>query len=69
MTCVMADGGRIGLYAGNSLPDGGWSFTFIVFGTAAWKTKFVTAEDKELILETTTINMSLLDSSALVFAK
>ena len=31
MTCVMADGGRIGLYAGNSLPDGGWSFTFIVW--------------------------------------
>ena len=30
ITCVMADGGRIGLYAGNSLPDGGWSFTFIV---------------------------------------
>ena len=23
ITCVMADGGRIGLYAGNSLPDGG----------------------------------------------
>lgn len=39
---------------------------FCTFGTAAWKTKFVTAEGKELILETTTINMSLLDSSALV---
>lgn len=23
MTCVMAEGGRIGLYGGNSLPDGG----------------------------------------------
>ena len=39
---------------------------FCTFGTAAWKTKFVTAEGKELILETTTINMSPLDSSALV---
>ena len=30
MTWVMAAGGRIGLNAGNSDADGGWSFTFMI---------------------------------------
>ncbi len=32
MTCVIAEGGRIGLNAGKSVAEGGWSFTFITFG-------------------------------------
>jgi len=32
----MADGGRIGLYAGKSLPDGGCSFTLIVCKTKCY---------------------------------
>ena len=33
MTCVIAEGGNIGLYAGRSVADGGCSFTFIAYKT------------------------------------
>ena len=42
----MADGGRIGLYAGKSLPDGGCSFTLIVCKTKCYALQLLDDQDQ-----------------------